>query len=136
MNEAEYKAQLTRYWLEKAHESLASAESETEALRLGFAVNRLYYAAFYAVTAVLALEGKKLTKHSAVRAALHRDYVRTGKIDQSLGRLYDELFHARQQSDYMPMVEFDESVVRQQMEETRRFLAWCKAYVANLDEGR
>ena len=134
MNEAEYKAQLAGYWLEKAYESVASAESETEALRFGFAVNRLYYAVFYAITAILALEGKKLTKHAAVRAALHRDYIRTSKIDQSLGRLYDELFHARQLGDYMPMVEFDEAVVRQQMEEARRFIARCKAYVTNLTQ--
>jgi hypothetical protein len=41
------------YWLEKAEESLASAHREFEAGSFSFAMNRLYYAAFYAVSALL-----------------------------------------------------------------------------------
>jgi uncharacterized protein (UPF0332 family) len=39
--------------MEKAHEALLSADSEQKANRLAFAVNRGYYACFYALTAVL-----------------------------------------------------------------------------------
>ncbi|MBT3255803.1 MAG: HEPN domain-containing protein [Deltaproteobacteria bacterium] len=46
------KEALVAYWLEKAHESLQSARSEYESGRLSFAMNRLYYAAFYALTAL------------------------------------------------------------------------------------
>lgn len=70
---------LSRYWFEKARESLESAKSETQARRLTFAVNRLYYALFYASTSVLIARGTAYTKHSAVRASLHRDYVRKGQ---------------------------------------------------------
>jgi len=38
-----------------------------------------YYAAFYAVSALLALDGQSYSKHTAVERAVHRDYVRTGK---------------------------------------------------------
>ncbi|MBI4385177.1 MAG: hypothetical protein HY579_14255 [Nitrospinae bacterium] len=43
------------------------------------AASRAYYAAFNAVSALLALEGKSLKKRSAVDSAVHRDLVRTGR---------------------------------------------------------
>ena len=54
MNEADaQKLQAIRYWFVMAHECLASARREADADALPFAMNRLYYAAFYAVSAVL-----------------------------------------------------------------------------------
>jgi len=50
--------------VKKADESMASARSEIDAGRLTFAVNRLYYAVFYAVTAALTADGKKVSKHN------------------------------------------------------------------------
>jgi len=41
----------------KANDALASAELELRANHTAFAVNRLYYACFYAVTALLQREG-------------------------------------------------------------------------------
>jgi len=40
---------------------------------------RAYYAAFYAVSALLALEENLFTKHAAVESAVHRDLVKTGR---------------------------------------------------------
>jgi uncharacterized protein (UPF0332 family) len=114
---------LVNYWLERVAESLDSARSELDAGRLAFAVNRLYYALFYLVTAALAVKGEKHGKHSAVRSSFHREYVRTGKVDKIFGKLYDELFHARHQGDYMPMVGFDETVIRQQLQNVEKFIS-------------
>ena len=96
------KKQLIKYWLEKSEESIASAKSEISYGRLSFAVNRLYYAMFYAITAILTAKGESYRKHSGVRTALHRDFVKTGKINKESGRIYDELFNARHQADYTP----------------------------------
>lgn len=59
---------VVRYWLEKAQEALESAKSEYKAGRLSFAVNRIYYACFYAVSAVLRERGKKFKKHKGFAA--------------------------------------------------------------------
>ncbi|HUT45676.1 MAG TPA: HEPN domain-containing protein [Sedimentisphaerales bacterium] len=53
MNEGEARKTLIALWLEKAEEALASAQLELNAGHTNFAVNRLYYACFYAVTALL-----------------------------------------------------------------------------------
>lgn len=117
------REELVNYWLRKAEESLASARSELGAGRLSFAVNRLYYALFYLVTAALSARGVKLGKHSAVRAAFHKEFVRTGEVEKSYGRLYDELFHTRHQADYLPLTELDETVVAQQLQDVESFFA-------------
>lgn len=53
MSADEQRAEVIRYWWSQAEESLASARRELEAGAYAFAVNRLYYAAFYGVSAAL-----------------------------------------------------------------------------------
>ena len=52
MNE-EQRDEVVRYWWSKAEESLVSAQREITAGSYVFAMNRVYYAAFYAVSAAL-----------------------------------------------------------------------------------
>ena len=59
-----------------------------------------YYAAFYAVSALLALEGKEFTRHSAVESAVHRDLVKPGIWPIELGSAYSRLSEARYTADY------------------------------------
>ena len=66
------------------------------------AANRSYYAAFYAVSAVFALEGKAFRRHSALEAAVHRDLVRSGRWPARLGEGYSQLLKTRSVSDYGP----------------------------------
>jgi len=60
----------------------------------------LYYAAFHAVTALFALEGKSFSKHTAVRAAVHGELVKTGRWPVELGASYNDLMSARHTGDY------------------------------------
>lgn len=64
------------------------------------AASRAYYAAFHAVTAVLALRDKEYSKHSAIRSALHRDLIKTGDWSEDLGGDYDYLMDLRETGDY------------------------------------
>jgi uncharacterized protein (UPF0332 family) len=64
------------------------------------AASRAFYAAFHAVTALFALEGQDFKKHSALRAAVHRDLVRTGRWPETLGIAYDFLMEMRETGDY------------------------------------
>ena len=64
------------------------------------AASRAYYAAFHALTALFALRGEVFKKHSALRAALHRDLVKTGVLDRERGRDFDFLMDLRETGDY------------------------------------
>ena len=83
------------YWLARARECLTSASDEDRAGRLGFAVNRCYYA----TRAMLLARRRRFVKHSGVRAAIHGDLVKPGTLAEEWGRFYDRLFHDRQQGD-------------------------------------
>lgn len=67
---------------------------------LDASASRAYYAAFYAVSPLLALRGQSFSKHSAVEAAVHRDLVRTGQWPPALGRAYSYLLELRTTGDY------------------------------------
>jgi uncharacterized protein len=75
MNE-EQRAVVVQYWWSKAEESLLSAVRELEAGTLTFAMNRVYYAAFYGVSAALLERHLQFAKHSGVRATFHREFIK------------------------------------------------------------
>jgi len=126
----EATAQAVRYWLAKARECLASADDEARSGRLSFAINRCYYAAFYAASAALLARGKRFVKHSGVRAAVHRDLVKPALLPEDLGRIYDRLFHDRQQGDYIEFVSFEAEEVRSTVGESRLLVGALEALAA------
>ena len=63
------RSEMVRYWWSRSLDSLASARREVEAGSYAFAMNRLYYAAFYSVSAALLEREQSFKKHSGVRAA-------------------------------------------------------------------
>ena len=71
----------------------------------------IFTACFYGLTAVLYRQGKSFRKHTAVRAALHRDLIKTEKVDSKWGRFYNRVFDRRQEGDYEPLVTFDSEQV-------------------------
>ena len=83
----------------RAQRSLASASAITE-IDPDSAASRAYYAAFHGVTAVLAGRGASFSKHTAVRAALHRDLIQQGLLSPELGKDYDFLLDLRETADY------------------------------------
>ncbi len=101
---------------------MLSAQDELSAGRLSFAVNRIYYACFYAVSGVLMAENLRFKKHSGVRASFHQHLVKTGKISQDLGKFYDELFEARQRGDYFELVFFEQSQVQDWLVQAKQFV--------------
>jgi len=93
--------------LEKAHQALAAASLNLNAGDSGLASNRVYYACFYAVSAVLLKDRQRFVKHAGVRTAMHKHLVHGGKLSEELGRFYDKAFAQRQEADYNAMAVFD-----------------------------
>jgi len=85
---------------ERSLKALATAHQNLEQDDPDAAANRAYYAAFYAVTALFALEGKSYPKHSGIEAAVHRDLVNTGRWPKDLGADYSILLDTRHTGDY------------------------------------
>jgi len=107
----EDRLKLIHYRLGRARETLEEAFLMMRERHWNACVNRLYYACFYAVTALLATEGISSSKHSGVKSFLNRDWVKTNKISKEHGQLYNSLFENRQEGDYIDFVFFDKETV-------------------------
>ena len=122
MNESEAQEKLIALWLEKAEESLASAELELNAGHTNFAVNRLYYACFYAVTALLLRDGRQFARHSGVKSEFSRTYIKPGRVDVKWNKFYQKLFDDRQEGDYIPTATFEAPDVSTCLQQAREFI--------------
>ena len=117
-------------WLEKAGDSLKSAEVELKEGHTIFALNRTYYACFYAVSALLYRDGKSFSKHSAVKAEFNRSYVKIGKVEKKWGRFYADIFEKRQEGDYQPIISFDSEDIASHIEKAREFVEVIRSLIS------
>jgi len=123
MTPLEARDRNVEYLIRSAAESLESAKDERTAGRYRFAMNRVYYACFYAASAVLLSEGRHFVKHAGVRSAMHKDLVNPGRLEPAWGDFYDEMFRARQSADYGLFVDFDELAVAESIRRGELFVA-------------
>ena len=118
----EWSGDLVLYRLERAREALEEAQILANAGRWNACVNRLYYACFYAVSAVLVKDGLASAKHTGVRGLFNKHYVKTGKVPKELARIYNDLFERRQEGDYIDFVSFKETQVFPWISQAEKFV--------------
>ena len=87
MKEGELQA-LVAYRMQRAGEALDEARIMQRIGHWNTCANRLYYAAFYAVSALLVRDGHRATRHSGTKALFNRHYVKPGVVAKEKGRLY------------------------------------------------
>ena len=69
------------------------------------AVNRLYYACYYAASALMVQYGYQTRTHSGLIGLLGLHFVKTGKINDETAFVLRSLFEMRQKGDYDVWVE-------------------------------
>jgi uncharacterized protein (UPF0332 family) len=126
------RAEVVRYWWERAHTSLKAARREAAASDYPLAINRAYYALFYAVSALLLEEGHRFSKHTSVRASFNRDIIRTGRMNSADGNLYNQLFRDRHEGDYVEFTRFDAQYVQEKIEACEEFLVHLRPLLKSL----
>ena len=73
------RADIVRYRIEKSESTLEEVKSHRANGFYNTAVNRLYYACFYAANALLIANGIEVKSHEGVRQKLGQFFVLTGK---------------------------------------------------------
>ena len=86
--------------LEKAHDAYKATEILVDAKLWSNAANRLYYALFHAVCALLIHDGYEVGTHKGARILLGQHYVKTGKLPQKYSQLYSQIETIRENGDY------------------------------------
>ena len=97
-----------KYRLQKANETIAETKVLLENKFWNTAVNRMYYACFYAVGALLVKNDVETSSHSGSRQKFGQLFVKTGLISRDLGKHYSDLFEKRQKGDYNDFFDLDE----------------------------
>lgn len=85
----EEKQQVIAYRLEKAKKTLEDAKKVIELELWATAANRLYYAAYYAVSSLLLFHGLNAKTHEGIIRMFNMHFVKTGRIDTEQGRQYN-----------------------------------------------
>lgn len=116
------KEDLVKYRIDRAKETLEEAKLMAQNRHWNATVNRLYYACFYIIHALLLNEDHRAHTHSGTKAVFHRHFVKSGKVSPELSRFFDELFHKRQTGDYGDMQSFDEKTVQSLIPKAVKFV--------------
>ena len=86
--------------IKKAKIALNEAKILFEAELYDGAASRSYYAAFHAMSALLANDGYRMKKHSGVISKFRELYIKTGIFDVSMSEQISDLFELRTRCDY------------------------------------
>jgi len=122
LTETERK-EVVKHNLEKANDTLAEIPVLIEHKFYRTAANRLYYACFYAATALLINDGYEAHTHSGVKTLLGLHYIKENKIDKSFGKMYEKLFDLRQKGDYSNWIDIKEEDIKPLLEPAEKFIA-------------
>ena len=95
----------------KAKETVEDARIALQSDRLRNALNRIYYAIFYMVSALSIKLGFSTSKHKQLMGWFIKTFVSTGKIKPEFSNIYKRAYERRQESDYDDILEFDKSQV-------------------------
>ena len=100
---------------------LLSGESHFNA-----AVNRLYYACFYAASALLVADGITASSHAGVKTMLGLNYVSKGLLSGEHGKTFSRLFEIRHSGDYDDFVYCDQELVDEYTPKANQFIQAIK----------
>ena len=104
LNDEERKL-LVEFEVEKAHKLIDQFPILESAELWDTLANRVYYAVFHAVTALLINNGLHAGSHQGVSVLFNKHFVKENLIDEKYGRLLARLENMREKSDYTCLFE-------------------------------
>jgi len=123
MLDEENRSIIVNYRLQRAKETLSEVN---EIVKMGYwhtAANRLYYACYYAVTALLIKNGYTAHTHHGVFTLLGKHFVLENLVSNEHNKLYGKLLDLRQTGDYGDMVVVKESDIIPLIQPAEKFIA-------------
>jgi uncharacterized protein (UPF0332 family) len=124
----EEKTSLVAYRLMKAKETFAEITILIENNLWRNAANRLYYACFYAASALLINDGYQTSSHNGVRSVLSARY----SLDKKLIKAYGNLFNMRQRGDYEDWAIVEKDDITPLIESAEHFIAQMERIIYDI----
>lgn len=129
MLSSEERLALVQYRLEKADETLKEAIDCGSLNHWTLAANRLYYAVYYASSALL-IQNEMLTKtHAGVTALIGQKFVADGKLSKEDAQLLARLQTMRHTGDYDDFMEWHKEDVEPLFENVKKYIEKIKTLI-------
>ena len=122
----ESKKALVAYRIERAYETLKEADVMRREAFYNAAVNRLYYACYYAAVSLLLKYGIQAQTHSGVKTMLGLHFFSTGKLRVRIGKIFSTLFEKRHSGDYDDFIYCDKDMVDDLYAQAKEFVDTIK----------
>lgn len=116
-------------YLDHAHQALESAASNIKNGFYATAINRAYYAIFYAASGLLLTQDISRSKHSGVIAAFRLHFVKTEIIETEYSDTYGDVMDARMISDYDIAFEANSMTAKDKLNDARQFVERVSHYL-------
>lgn len=124
--------EFAKYRLNKAKETLNTAEIIYKNIKdYTSANNRAYYAIFYAIRAVLALEQIDFKRHKDVIAYFNKYYINTDIFPKKIGKKIAQAQRIREDSDYDDEYKPSSEKTENQIETAKELIELVEKYLQN-----
>ncbi len=115
--------------LEKTDKTLVEMDVVLKNGLWSMAANRLYYALFHAVSALLINDKHDVGTHRGAVSKFSLFYVKTGIFTSEEGRLYSQLQSLREDGDYNCSIDIQQEEVMQKLSPTRMLIDKIKQHI-------
>lgn len=115
--------------LEKSDKTLAEMEVQLQNGLWGLVANRLYYALFHAVSALLISDRHEVGTHRGAVNKFSLFYVKAGLFSVAEGKLFSQLQKLREDGDYNCSVDVDQSDVESKLLPAKQLIAHIRQYI-------
>ena len=128
--EAENRKSIVDYRIKKADIALEDAVFLAEAGKYNISANRLYYALYYAASAVLISKGIPTKTHSGLLTQISLHLVKTGILSVDDGKLFKVMFELRHEGDYEDFIEVTQEDIQEITPNVRELVEKLKNLIA------
>jgi len=114
---------LVAYRIQRAKETLTEADNLIKDGFYNAAVNRLYYACYYAVIALLVKNNIVAHTHQGTKQMFSLYFIANNKINRQYSAFYGRLFNDRISGDYDDFVQYDNEMIVALRPQAEEFIA-------------
>lgn len=120
---------LILFRIQRSDVTFEEAKALAEINQWNGVVNRLYYAAFYAVSALLLKKEIYTKTHSGLKSKFNEEIIKKGELAVSSGEVYNYLFNLRSSGDYGDFIVFTKEEIEPLIERTANLINEIKKLI-------
>jgi uncharacterized protein (UPF0332 family) len=114
----------------RGDDSLESARILLAAGKYADSVSRAYYGTFHYARALPLSNGEEAQTHRDLTRRLHRDFVRAGKLDPDIARLFSRLQSSQKDADYSAEIVFTLNAAVEELAAAEQFIQAAREILA------